>query len=142
MSPEEIRVSSGLPHGQGLWVQQTWVWHKPSWRWSPLTSPQSHQNLPRIGKQALGGHKQNLVHQYPGERSRDPTRECPRLARECPGEVWSAVACCRVGATECSSACTGPSEGGAIIFITSTIVWPQVKQQGGNTALPINRKLD
>ena len=30
----------------------------------------------------------------------------------------------------------------AIIFITSTIVWPQVKQQGRNTALPINRKLD
>ena len=31
-----------------------------------------------------------------------------------------------------------------IIFITSTIVWSQVKQQGsgGNTALPINRKLD
>ena len=29
-----------------------------------------------------------------------------------------------------------------IILITSTIVWPQVKQQGGNTALPINRKLD
>ena len=29
----------------------------------------------------------------------------------------------------------------AIIFITSTIVGPQVKQQGGNTALPINRKL-
>ena len=26
----------------------------------------------------------------------------------------------------------------AIIFITSTIVWPQVKQQGGNTAPPIN----
>ena len=30
----------------------------------------------------------------------------------------------------------------AIIFITYTIVWPQVKQQGGNTAPPINRKLD
>ena len=29
-----------------------------------------------------------------------------------------------------------------IIFISSTIVWSQVKQQGGNTALPINRKLD
>ena len=26
-----------------------------------------------------------------------------------------------------------------IILITSTIVWPLVKQQGGNTALPINR---
>ena len=30
----------------------------------------------------------------------------------------------------------------AILFITSTTVWPQVQQQGGNTALPINRKLD
>ena len=29
----------------------------------------------------------------------------------------------------------------AISFITSAIVWPQVKQQGGNTDLPINRKL-
>ena len=35
--------------------------------------------------------------------------------------------------TECSSACRGPSEGGDIIFITSAIVWSQVKQQGGNT---------
>ena len=30
----------------------------------------------------------------------------------------------------------------AIIFITSTIVWSQIKQQGGNTAPPIDRKLD
>ena len=29
-----------------------------------------------------------------------------------------------------------------IIFITSTIVWLQVKQQGRNTGLPINKKLD
>ena len=29
-----------------------------------------------------------------------------------------------------------------IIFTTSTIVWPQVKQQRGNTTPPINRKLD
>ena len=29
-----------------------------------------------------------------------------------------------------------------IIFITSTIAWSQVKQQGGNTVTPINRKLD
>ena len=32
VSPAEVQVSSGLPQGQGLWVQQTWVWHKPSWR--------------------------------------------------------------------------------------------------------------
>jgi len=30
----------------------------------------------------------------------------------------------------------------AIILITSVILWPQVKQQGGNTAQSINRKLD
>ena len=35
----QAQVSSGLPKGQGLWVQQTWVWHKPSWRRSPLTAP-------------------------------------------------------------------------------------------------------
>ena len=29
-----------------------------------------------------------------------------------------------------------------IIFITSTIAWSQVKQQGGNTAPSIKRKLD
>ena len=29
-----------------------------------------------------------------------------------------------------------------IIFITPVIVWSQVKQQGGNTALPIDRNLD
>ena len=29
-----------------------------------------------------------------------------------------------------------------ITFITSTIVWPQVKQQEGSTALPIDRKVD
>ena len=39
VSPEEIWDSSGLPQGQGLWVQQTWVWHKPSGRRSPLTPP-------------------------------------------------------------------------------------------------------
>ena len=50
------------------------------------------------------------------------------------------VACCRVRDTECSSPCMGPLEGGSHYFITSTIVWPQVKQQGGDTAGPINRK--
>ena len=29
-----------------------------------------------------------------------------------------------------------------IIFLTFTVVCPQVKQQGGNTGPPINRKLD
>ena len=58
----EVRVSSGLLQGQVLWVQQTWVWHKPSWRRSPLTPTQSCQNLYRTGEKTLGEHKQNLVH--------------------------------------------------------------------------------
>ena len=35
-----------------------------------------------------------------------------------------------------------PFEGGAITVITPTIVWPRANLQGGNTALPINQRLD
>ena len=63
MSPVEVCISSGLPQGQGFWVQQTWVWQKPSWR--TQTEP--------------------CVHQDPGERSSDPIRDWSRLACECPG---------------------------------------------------------
>ena len=39
VSPAEVCVSSGLLQGQRLWVHQSWVWHKPFWRRSPLTPP-------------------------------------------------------------------------------------------------------
>ena len=39
VSPVEVWVSSGLSHLQGLWMQQTWLWHKLSWRRLPLTAP-------------------------------------------------------------------------------------------------------
>ena len=81
VSPEEVQVSSGLPHGQGLWAQQTWVWHKPSWRRSPLIPPESHRNLHRTGRQTLGGHKVNLVH----TRTQDKGSVTPReLTQTCP----------------------------------------------------------
>ena len=77
---------SGLPQGQGLWVQHTWVWHKPSCRRSPLTASQSHQNLHRTGEtDSWRAQTKPRAHQDPRERSSDPTRDCPRLARECPG---------------------------------------------------------
>ena len=41
--------------------------------------------------------------------------------------------------TEYNSASISPSEGGCLY---PTIGWPQAKQQGGNIAIPINRKLD
>ena len=62
--------------------------------------------------------------------------------QESPAEGWLAVACCRVMGTEGSSACTETLEGGHPYLLTPTIVWSQAKQQGGNTVLPINRKLD
>ena len=84
VSPAEVQVSSGLLWGQGLWVQQAWVWHKSPWR-LPLTHHRATRTYTGLGKQTLGGHKQNLVPQDPGERSSDPTRDWPRLARESPG---------------------------------------------------------
>ena len=86
VSPEVVRVSSGLPKGQGLWVQQTWVWHKPSGRRLPLTPPQCHKNLHRTGEtDSWRAQTKPYVHQDPGDRSSDPTRDWTRLACECPG---------------------------------------------------------
>ena len=67
--------------------------------------------------------------------------DLPVSVQESLAEAWSAVAWCRVRDTECSSGCTGPFEGGHYLhFLHHSL--PQVKQQGGNTALPINIKLD
>ena len=38
-SPVEVWVNSGLLQQPELWVQQTWVRHKPSWRRSTLAPP-------------------------------------------------------------------------------------------------------
>ena len=48
------------------------------------------------------------------------------------------MACCRVGDTECSSACMAWDNLKAvnIIFITSTIVWPQVNSREGTQLYP------
>ena len=83
------------------------------------------------------------VHQDPGERSSDPTRDWPRLACECPevssGGVgrWWPIA--ESGAPSVAVSAWDLLQEVAITFITSTIVWSQVQQQGGNTAPPINR---
>ena len=83
------------------------------------------------------------VHQDPGERSSDPTRDWPRLACECPGvsgggvgRQWPAAGLGTLSVAVCAWALLNEV---AIIFNAATIVWPQVKQQRGNTALPINK---
>ena len=72
-----------------------------------------------------------------------------RLSRTClwvSGSLWqrrgSVVACCRVGGTECFSACMRPFERGlhCLHYLHHSLA--PGKQQGGNTDPPINRKLD
>ena len=131
VSPEEVQVSSGLLQGQGFWVQQTWVWHKPSWRGSPLTPHRASRTYTGLGNRLLEGTNRSLCTPEPRRKEQ---RQQKRLTQACAGvsrclQCWHGpvLACCRVGDTECSSAYTGPFEGGTIIFITSTIVWPQVR---------------
>ena len=50
------------------------------------------------------------------------------------------MACHGVGALKTAVRAEVLLKEAAIPFITPTIVWPQAKLQGGNTALPINRK--
>ena len=72
MSPVKVQVSSGLPQGQGLSVQETWshsLWDKSFRRRSPLIPPQGHwadnpqnveqlhQRNPSTAKKVLGSTK-------------------------------------------------------------------------------------
>ena len=75
-SCENSKITTHLPQGQRLWVQKTWVWHKPSWRRSPLTPPHSCQNSHRTGEtDSWRAQTKPCVYQDPGERSSDPTRD-------------------------------------------------------------------
>ena len=78
------------------------------------------------------------VYQDPGERSDDPIRDWPRLACECPGVSsggvgwpWPAAGS---GTLSVAVHARDLLKEVAIIFIISTIVWSQVKQQGRNIA--------
>ena len=138
-SPEEVPVSSGLPQGQGLWVQQTWVWYKPSWRRLPLTHHRA-QNYTGLGKQTLRGHKQNL--ETPGPRREEQwphkrlTQTCPAVSGTLRQRCGSEVGCCRVRGTEWGSGAWDLLREVTIIFITSTIVWPQVNNRRGTQPHP------
>ena len=92
MSPVEVWVNNCLPQGQGLWVQQTWVCHKPSWRRSPLTPSHNCQ------KCSEGSNKTLCI---PG----DPQRlsQICLLVFECLLQHYgSAAACCRGRGFGCS----------------------------------------
>ena len=99
VSCSKVWVSSGLTQGQGLWVQQTWVWHKLSWRRLPFTPPLSPQNLHRTGEtDSWRPQTKPYAHQDTGERSSGPTRDWPRFVCDFPrvssrgeGRWWPAA---------------------------------------------------
>ena len=88
----EVWVSSDLLLGQGLWVQQTWVWHKPSWRSSPLSHIRATRTYTGLGKQTPLGHKQNTVHTRTWEKGAVTTQEIdpdlPVRVQESPMKAW------------------------------------------------------
>ena len=71
----------------------------------------------------------------PGPRGKEQwshkrlTQTCLCMSRSLQHRCGLVVACFRVGGTECSSTCMGPLKTVAIIFITSTIVWPWVSNR-------------
>ena len=75
-----------------------------------------------LGKQTLGGHKQNLVHtrrkqQWPHKRLTQTF-----LWAGVSAEVWVRGGCCRVGVTEGGSVCMDLLREVTIIFFTSSLV--------------------
>ena len=94
---------------------------------------------------SIEGHKQNIVHTRTQEKEAvTPQKTDPDLLRHpgissrSMGQQWIAAGSEAVNA---AVPAWDLLKEVAIIFITSTIVWPQVKQQGGSTAPPFNRKL-
>ena len=68
--------------------------------------------------------------------------ELPVSVQESLAEVRVGGGPAGSGALSLAGQAQDPWKEATIIFMTSTGVWPRVKQQEGNTAPPINRKLD
>ena len=68
--------------------------------------------------------------------------ECPGVSGRGMDQQWPAAGLSALNTTYTTLRTQDLLKEVAIIFITPTIVWSQVKQQGGNTAPPINRKLE
>ena len=92
----------------------------------------------------LEGHLQKLMPTRTQEKGavtpqETDTHECPGVSSGSLGQQWPAAG---LEALSAAGLAWDLLKEVTIIFITSTIVWPEVKQKGGNTALPFNRKLD
>ena len=88
-------------------VQQTWVWHKHSWKRLSLTHHRLARTYTRLGKQTLGGHKQNILHPRTYEKEavtpKETNPDLPGGSRSLQCKLGLAVACCRVKGIKCSN---------------------------------------
>ena len=95
-----------------------------------------------LGKQTLGGHKQSLVRTRTQEKGAVTPQEThpdlPVSVQESPAEAQAGGGLLQVGARSAAVPAWDLLKDVAIILITSAMVWPQVKQQGGNTALCVS----
>ena len=121
-------------HGQ-VWVNLLWG------HCSFLLGPGAHkvlfvpfkslfsQSCESSGGSMVGLMATSYKRAYAIPRSTAPS---PRVSRSLLHRHGSAVACCRVGALSAAVRAWDLLNEVNIIFITSTIVWPQVKEHGGN----------
>ena len=90
-SPVEGRVSSGPPQGQGLWVQRTWVWHKPSWRGHHQSHHRAVRTYTGLRKRLLEGTNRTLYTRMQEKGAVTPQETDPDLpvsVLESPAEAW------------------------------------------------------
>ena len=81
----EVRVSSGLLQGQGLWVQQTWVWNMASYRRSPLILHRAARPYTGLGNRLLEGTRTQEKGAVSPQET-DP--DLPVSVQESPAEAW------------------------------------------------------
>ena len=97
-----------------------------NWRRSPLTPSELTQDW---GKGRLEGTNRTLCTPGPRRKEQWPHRRLTQtylwVSRSLRQRHGSAVACCRVGGTKCSSACMGPFEGGRhyLLYLHHNLVW-------------------
>ena len=113
---------------------------------NPTIELLSRRTYMGLGKQALGRPKPSLMSTRTQEKGAVTPQETDLdLPIECPGVSGRGIGQWRPAAGSRALNATVHAQDlwkeMPIIFITSTIVWSQVKQQEGSTVTPINKKL-
>ena len=122
--------SEGTENPQGIWL------------WRPVGF--DYRTSTGLGKWTLEGTNKALCTPGPRRKEQCPHKRLSQTWLWVSRCLWwkrgSTVACCRVRGTEYNSACRSPFEGGCHYLHYHFHSLASAKQQGGNTAPPINRK--